>query len=353
MPTQPIKTAVVGYGYSARTFHIPFLSQLSQFKFSAISSSQADAVRQAWPNIDHYSSAKALLTESDAELVIITAPNDVHFELAALALEQGKHVILEKPFVTRVADGDRLIELARAKQRVLSVYHNRRWDGDFMTVKKLLESQQLGDIKLFESRFDRFRPEVRQRWREQATDGGGILFDLGPHLIDQALDLFGLPEALTAQSQMLRDKAETVDYFNIILHYPDKQVVLHSDLFSAGPNKRFSVRGTLGSFEKYGLDPQEDQLKAGIEPTTPVWGQEAKAQYGTLYTAEAQQSVKTEAGCYQHYFNAIAAAIRNDAEVPVTAEDALWNIRLIELAMQSSEQGRTLAVSHDAVESGR
>ncbi|WP_461535404.1 oxidoreductase [Spongorhabdus nitratireducens] len=353
MQTRPIKTAVVGYGYSARTFHIPFISQLQQFEFSAISSSQTGAVQQDWPNVDHYSSAEALLTESDAELVIITAPNDVHFELAALALEQGKHVILEKPFVTRVADGERLIELARAKQRVLSVYHNRRWDGDFMTVKKLIENQKLGDIKLFESRFDRFRPEVRQRWREQAADGGGILFDLGPHLIDQALDLFGLPEALTAQCQMLRDKAETVDYFNIILHYPDKQVILHSDLFSAGPNKRFSVRGTLGSFEKYGLDPQEDQLKAGIKPTTPAWGQEAQTQYGTLYTAETQQPVITETGGYQHYFNAIAAAIRNGAEVPVTAEDALWNIRLIKLAMQSSAQGRTLTVSHDAAESGR
>ena len=346
MQTRPIKTAVIGYGYSARTFHIPFISQLPQFEFSAISSSQTDALRQDWPNVNHYSSAEALLTESDVELIVITAPNDVHFKLAAMALEHGKHVILEKPFVTRGADGERLIELARAKQRILSVYHNRRQDGDFVTVKKLLESRQLGDIKLFESRFDRFRPEVRQRWREQATDGGGILFDLGPHLIDQTLDLFGLPDALTAQCLMLRGNSETVDYFNIILHYPDKQAILHSDLFSAGPNKRFSIRGTQGSFEKYGLDPQEQQLKAGLSPTTPDWGRETSEQYGTLYIAGTHHPIKTEAGGYQHYFNAIADSIRNGAGLPVSAEEALWSIRLIELAIQSSTQGKTLAVPH-------
>ena len=348
MPLKPIKTAIVGYGYSARTFHIPFISQLPQFELNAISSSQSEAVQQNWPEIDHYLSAETLLTESDAELVIITAPNDVHFKLAAIALEQGKHVILEKPFVTRVADGEHLIELARTNQRVLSVYHNRRWDGDFLTVKKLLANQQLGDIKLFESHFDRFRPEVRHRWREQSTDGGGLLFDLGPHLIDQALDLFGLPEALTAQCQLMRENAETVDYFNIIMHYPGRQVILHSDLFSPGPNKRFSVRGTRGSFEKYGLDPQEAQLKAGTGPATPDWAEETTDQYGTLYTGETHHRVKTKTGGYQHYFQAIAASIRNPvtAQVPVSAEDALWSIRLIELAMQSSAEGKTVSVNY-------
>jgi len=197
--TRVIKTAIVGYGFSAKTFHLPFVNALPEFEVSAISSSQVDAVMRDWPNAVHYFTVEEMLQNSDVQLVIITAPNDVHFSLAKLALENNKHVILEKPFVTKIADGQALISLAEEKGLILTVYHNRRWDGDFLTVKKLIAENKLGDIKYFESHFDRFKPTVRQRWREQSQDGGGLLFDLGPHLIDQALQLFGLPEAVTAQ----------------------------------------------------------------------------------------------------------------------------------------------------------
>ncbi|EDM65743.1 predicted dehydrogenase, partial [Moritella sp. PE36] len=269
MNSAPIKTAVIGYGFSAKTFHIPFISSLAEFELSAISSSQIAAVTADWPMAKYYLSADDLLKNSDAELVIITAPNDVHFQLAKTALEQNKHVIIEKPFVTNVADGEELIALAAEKGLILSVYNNRRWDGDFLTVKKLIEEGSLGEIKCFESHFDRFRPEVRQRWREQSATGGGILFDLGPHLIDQTLQLFGVPDAITAQCLIMREGSTNIDYFNLVLHYPDKVATLHSDLYSAGPNKRFSVKGDKGSYEKQGLDPQEDRLKAGVLPTEP------------------------------------------------------------------------------------
>jgi len=345
MNLRPIKTAIIGYGFSAKTFHIPFISTLAEFELTAISSSQGEAVTTDFPTVEHYLTADALLQASDAELVIITAPNDVHFELAKTALEQNKHVIIEKPFVTNVADGEALIALAAEKGLILSVYNNRRWDGDFLTVKKLIEEGSLGKIKCFESHFDRFRPEVRQRWREQSPTGGGILFDLGPHLIDQTLQLFGLPDAITAQCLVMREGSTNVDYFNLVLHYADKIATLHSDLYSAGPNKRFSVKGDKGSYEKQGLDPQEDRLKAGVLPTEPSWADEDIEQYGRLYNADAVETIVTERGGYQHYFLTMADAIRLNSTAPVNAEDALWSIKLIELAMESSRLGQTLTVT--------
>jgi len=344
MTVSPIRTAVIGYGFSAKTFHIPFISTLAEFELVAISSSQKDAVEHDWPKITHYSSAEELLLSSDAELVIITAPNEVHFALAHQALENNKHVILEKPFVTTVADGETLIALAAKKQRRLSVFQNRRYDGDFLTVQKLINQQRLGDVKHFESHFDRFRPQVRQRWREQASNGGGILFDLGPHLLDQALQLFGIPDAITAQCQMMRDGATTVDYFHLVLHYPNMLATLHGDMLSAGPNRRFTVHGSKGSYQKQGLDPQETRLIAGVLPTQDNWADESADDYGRLYQAESDVPVTTERGGYQQYFRAMASAIRQNTPCPVSAEQALWNIKLIELAMQSSRLGQTIKV---------
>lgn len=344
MAFTPIKMAIIGYGFSAKTFHIPFISGLPEFELAAISSSQRDAVVQDWPSVAHYTSADDLLENSDAELVVITAPNDVHFDLANKALENNKHVVLEKPFVTNIADGEVLIALAAEKERVLSVYHNRRWDGDFLTVKKMIEEKRIGEVKCFESHFDRFRPEVRQRWRELSTNGGGILFDLGSHLIDQALELFGVPDAITAQCLMMREGSSNVDYFNVVLHYPDQLTTLHGDLFSAGPNKRFSVKGDKGSYEKYGMDPQEGRLVAGVSPTDANWADETAEQYGHFYNADTTETVATERGGYQQYFLEMANAIRLNTKPPVSAEDALWNIKLIELAMESSRLGQTLAV---------
>ncbi|CAH0529471.1 oxidoreductase [Vibrio hippocampi] len=342
---QPIKTAIVGYGFSAKTFHIPFIHHLPEFALTAISSSQAQQVSQDWPAVTCYANAERLFEQSDCELVIITAPNDVHYSLVKAALLNNKHVIVEKPFVTDSRQGEELIELAQQQGLVLSVYHNRRWDGDFLTVKKLIEQGRLGNIKQYESHFDRFRPQVRQRWREQAEVGGGILFDLAPHLLDQSLQLFGLPEALTAQCKIMREGSNNHDYFHLVLHYPDKQVLLHADLFSAGPNRRFTIKGDQGSYEKLGLDPQESRLIQGVAPIAEDWADEVPANYGTLYTGEQQQTIATERGGYQAYFRSVAEAIRRQVPASVTAEQALWNIRLIELALESSQRQQTILVN--------
>ncbi len=344
MTVAPIKTAVIGYGFSTKTFHIPFVKNLAEFDLVAISTRNGDAVAADWPNVQHYVSAQELLSQTDAELVIITAPNDVHFELAQQAIENSKHVIIEKPFVTRVEDGEALIALAKEHDRVLSVYHNRRWDGDFLTAKKLIEEQQIGEIRHFESHFDRFRPQVRQRWREQATDGGGILFDLGSHLIDQVLELFGVPDAISAHCKMMREGSTNVDYFNVTMHYPNHLAIVHGDLFSAGPYKRFTLKGTKGCFEKVGLDPQEGRLIEGVVPSDPSWADESAEHYGRLYHEDTSEVVSTERGGYQHYFQQMAQAIRHQAKPPVNPKDALWNIKLIELAMESHRLGQTLPV---------
>ncbi|HDY7431452.1 TPA: oxidoreductase [Vibrio vulnificus] len=344
MPYTPVKTAVIGYGFSAKTFHLPFIDALPELELCAISSSQQSAVLADWPKATWYQDAYQMLESSDAELVIITAPNDVHFPLAKFALEQGKHVIVEKPFVTRKEDGAALIALAEQQGRVLSVFHNRRWDGDFLTVKKLIETGQLGEVKLFESHFDRYRPEVRQRWRELAQEGGGILYDLAPHLLDQTLALFGLPQAINAQCRIMRPQGQTIDYYNLILHYPDHLVHLHSNLYSPEPNLRFRVLGSLAKYEKYGLDPQEGYLKQGIQPKEESWAREEPENYGRMYRESETETVVTELGGYQHYFKGVADAIRLGAANPVPARDALDNIALIELALESSRTGQTLSV---------
>ncbi|RVU86663.1 oxidoreductase [Leucothrix sargassi] len=340
-----IKTALIGYGFSSQTFHIPFLLCNSDYQITAISSSKPDVVKQALPDVTVYSDAQQLIREADVDLVIITTPNEYHFPLAKLALEQGKHIVIEKPFVTNTQDGLALIELAEQQQRVASVFQNRRWDGDFLTIKKLIEEGKLGEVKRFESHFSRFRPIPKKRWRENDALGSGILFDLGPHLIDQALQLFGMPSAITAQCRAMREGAQSVDFFHMVLHYPEHLAILEASPYNAAPNARFNVQGNTAQYLVQGLDPQEDRLKAGILPKYSSWSQEDEENFGQLYSEEQIKTIPTERGRYQCYFAELAAAIQTGAATPVPMSEALQNIQLIELAMQSSDKGQTIQVS--------
>jgi predicted dehydrogenase len=339
-----LKTAIVGFGLSATVFHIPFIRASSAFELIAISSSQKDAIQQSLPEVTVYDSAESMIKHGDADLVVITAPNKVHYSLMHLALSHDKHVIIEKPFVTSVEQGEKILGLSGSKNKVLAVFHNRRWDGDFLTVKHLLKAGRLGSVKYFESHFDRFRPQVQQRWREQSGEGSGALFDLGPHLIGQALDLFGMPEAITARCLALRDNAETDDFFNLWLHYQDKEVVLQSNPFVAAPTLRFHVQGTDASYLKYGLDPQEKRLKQGTVPKDDDWSAEDSEAYGVLHEAEKHFVIPTQLGGYQHFFHNVAEAIAGKADLIVSVEEALNCLKIIELAMQSSKAGKTITV---------
>ena len=340
-----IRVGIIGFGYSAKTFHIPLIEPIDSFIFTSISSSQQAAVKEKHPYVSIYESPEALIASGEVDIVIITAPNDVHYSLAKLCLENDIHVVLEKPMTSTSLEAQSLIALAKERSLVLSVFHNRRWDGDFLTVKKLLKENRLGDVRYFESHFDRFRPNVRERWREQPGPGSGIWFDLGSHLVDQAICLFGIPNSVTARCLPMREKAKTTDYFHVQLHYENLEVVLHASSFSAAPNCRFRVEGTKGSYVKYGLDPQEEQLKGGLAPNNADYGVEDEEGFGRLYSESSSELITSEQGGYQEYYFELAEAIKSGAGNPINPEEADTVIQLLELAESSSALGERLLVN--------
>lgn len=256
-----IRVGLIGYGYASKTFHAPLIAGTPGMALAAVSSSDATKVHADWPSVPVVSEPKHLFNDPNIDLIVIPTPNDTHFPLAKAALEAGKHVIVDKPFTVTLSQARELDALAKSFGRVLSVFHNRRWDSDFLTVKALLNEGTLGEILFFESHFDRFRPQVRNRWREQAGPGSGIWYDLAPHLLDQAVNLFGLPVSMTVDLAQLRPGAQTTDYFHAVLSYPQRRIVLHGTMVAAAESARYILHGTRGSFVKFGLDPQEERLK--------------------------------------------------------------------------------------------
>ncbi|WXL26747.1 oxidoreductase [Ectopseudomonas mendocina] len=343
-----MKSGIVGYGYAGKTFHAPLISMVADLELTAVATRNAAAVTQDWPGVATEPTPQGLFARDDIELVVIATPNDTHFSLAAQALEAGKHVVVDKPFTVTVAEGQELIELADRNKRLLSVFHNRRWDADFLTLKARLNSGELGRVVHFESHFDRYRPVVRQRWRESSAAGAGLWYDLGPHLLDQAVQLFGRPHTIWLDQARQRDAALADDWFHAVLSYDEVRVILHASGLVAGPTPRFAVHGTTGSFIKYGLDTQEDALKAGLRPTDIAWGHDPEQ--GRLYLGQGdsvqERSVPSNAGDYRLYYSAIADAIRNGAANPVPAEEALVVMQLIEAGITSYQQGRIIKLAH-------
>ncbi|WP_338519209.1 Gfo/Idh/MocA family oxidoreductase [Alteromonas gracilis] len=337
-----ISTLLVGFGFSAKTFHLPFLSFLPDFSLDGVVSSKNETVRAELPEAKVYSSLEEALSTGLYDLVVITTPNHLHAHQAKLALESGCHALVEKPFTLNESDAQSLVQLANQKEKKLCVYHNRRFDGDFLTIKKLINAGALGDVKRLESRFDRFRPMPRNRWRENAGPGSGIFWDLGPHLIDQALQLFGAPEAVSADILTLREGGQSDDCFDVTLHYADKVVKLGSSAFQGGPTLRFDVQGTKASYRKFHLDPQEDQLRAALPLDDAQWAITKEKEHGMLANETSQDVVKTERGQYLTFFAQLALAINEDADLPADAESVVEVIHVIELAISASEQQQKL-----------
>ena len=339
-----LNVALIGYGYAGKTFHAPLIVAAPGLRLATVVSSNAAKVHADYPDVAVVAQAGDALADPEIDLVVIAAPNDQHFPLAQAALAAGKHVVVDKPLTTALADTRSLIAQAAEVGKVLSVFQNRRWDADFLTAQKLLADGDLGRVVHFESHFDRFRPVVRQRWREAAALGNGLWFDLGPHLVDQALQLFGYPEAVYADMAMMRDGAVATDYFHVVLRYDRLRVILHaSTLVAGGP--RFVIHGDERSFIKSGLDTQEGQLKAGGTPGAPGWGEDP--QDGELITniddLEERLPVVSEVGDYRAYYNGVADAIAGTGPNPVTGEEALAVMALIELAHTSAGLQRELA----------
>lgn len=345
-----IKVGLIGYGMAARVFHAPVIRSVAGLRLTKVVERHGDESHSLRPPVEVVRDADALLQDEEIELVVITTPNSSHFELARRSLLARKHVVVEKPFTATSAQAQELIELARRQERIISVNQNRRWDGDFQTVKKILDSRLLGRLVEFESHYDRFRNSPRPgAWREQEVEGSGILYDLGSHLIDQAQILFGLPEMITADLRIQRDFAKTTDNFELILHYDGLKVALRAGMLVRCPSPRFILHGSLGSFLKYGIDPQEEALKQGRLPSEPDWGREPKELWGRLITEAGglnlDGQVETLAGCYQAFYRNIADAIGGRAELAVKPEEARNTIRIIELAIESSAQKRSVPFS--------
>jgi predicted dehydrogenase len=340
-----IKTAIIGYGFAAKTFHEPFLRELDGYQLVAASGSKAIEAKQYWPEMIAYRHYKEMLESSEAELYIVTTPNQSHFDITQALLKAGKRVILDKPACTSSAQLKELIRLEKASSGSVSIFQNRRWDGDFLTLKKLLGSGQLGEIKRFESHFDRARPTPKTRWRELPGEGAGIWFDLGPHLIDQALQLFGKPSAVTADIRTLREAASVDDYFDVLLHYSDKAVKLHSTPFCFGRPLRYDVQGCKGRFVKYAMDPQEAQLIDGKAFSVPSWAADEFANFGRLHREQGDERIPTELGDYAKFFELMEGFIEGSTENPVPLNSVADQIAVIEAGFLSSTEKTSIELN--------
>ncbi len=347
--TNPLNVGLIGFGLAGRVFHAPLIHANPHLRLTHIVQRQGNESAQKYPQAKILRHADELFAEPGIDLVVVATPNTSHFELAAKALESGKHVVVDKPFTITSDDANQLIALSRKRGRVLSVFQNRRWDGDFLTVRQILDEKRLGRLAEYESRFDRFRPAPTSgAWREQAIPGSGVLFDLGSHLIDQAVVLFGRPQGISADLRSQRDGSVAIDHFEVRLEFPALKVTLKAGSLVCEPSPRFVLYGTQGSYLKFGLDPQEDALKQGGSPAEPNWGSEAQPAWGTVSQCNGnvvRAKYPTLAGRYQEYYSNVFRAIAEKGELAVKPEEARDVIRLIELAQQSALEKRMIPVS--------
>jgi predicted dehydrogenase len=335
--TSALNVALLGYGFASKTFHAPLLTNVPGLRLTHIVSSDDAKVKRDY-DVTVLAKAEEAFALPEIDLIVIATPNITHFDFASKALNAGKHVVVDKPFTNTVAEAAELTTLARNRRRLLSVFQSRRWDADFLTLRKVLADGALGEVAHFESHYDRYRPDPRQRWRELPGPGSGIWFDLGSHLADQALELFGSPEAIYADLEMQRPLGQAVDYFQVTLRYGRNRVILHGASLVVAEIPRFTVHGALGSYTKFGMDPQEEAFKRGATPGAPGWGQDP--QMGTLITKKGDgfdtRQVPNVAGNYLAYYEGIRDAISLGAPNPVTPEQALEVINVLETGVKSS-----------------
>lgn len=340
-----IKTAVIGFGHSARVFHAPFLEHSAGFELSAIVQRNGDSAQQAYPAVAIYRDVDEMLGDKSIELVVITVPNQHHYEMTKKVLAAGKHAVVEKPFVATSEEARELFVLAKKQQCHLFIYHNRRFDGDFVTLAKLVRGGALGSIVRYEAHFDRYRPELnKKQWKESADPSVSIVHDLGTHLIDQAVALFGRPVSVTADLRCERPGTRVIDAFDIFLHYANRVAHLKASCLVKEPGPRYAVHGMEGSFVKHGIDPQEERLLAGDSLQNPDLGLEDQQFWGILNTGKLEAEkvrVKTERGDYMHYYRN-AASVFEGGEMAVSHEDVLSVIEIIEAVVLSDKETRTV-----------
>ena len=342
-----INTALLSYGMSGKVFHAPFLELHPGFELVGAWERSKKLIQDNYPKVKSYPNLESILEDKSIDLVIVNTPVATHFEYAKKVLLAGKHAIVEKAFTSNLVEAQELAALAKEKKLKLSVFQNRRWDSDFKTVKKILEAKLLGEIVEAEFHFDRFNPVLSPKvHKETVNSGSGIIKDLGPHIIDQALYLFGLPNAVFADIRITREHSVVDDYLDILLYYSDFRVRLKAGFFVREPNPSYSIHGKKGTFLKSRGDVQEDELKLRKNPNLTTWGTEKEGQEGLLHTEIegkiVKEKVPTLQGNYYDFFDGVYQAIANDFLEPVTAQDGVNVMRIIEAAFQSSEQKRAI-----------
>ncbi|HEU0204098.1 MAG TPA: oxidoreductase [Burkholderiaceae bacterium] len=354
-----LRVGLIGFGYAGRTFHAPLIRATEGLQLAAVASSDAGKVHAILgPGVDVMTPA-ALIARDDIDLVIIATPNNLHHPQALAALTAGRHVVVDKPLALSLAQARELAATAQAGGRLLSVFHNRRWDSDFLTLERVLHDGRLGRVVEMVSHFDRYRPQVRARWREGAGAGAGLWTDLGPHLVDQTLRLFGAPSAIALDLAALRDGALSDDWFHAQLRWsqgPDAgphaglRVRLHASALAARPGERFTVHGTRGSFSVDGLDVQEEALKAGpgrAAITAPDWGRDLREARLWLGDGDAvrREDLPLRNGAYPAYYASLRDALRGAAPNPVRPAEAIAVQALLEAGLQSARERREIALT--------
>ncbi len=345
-----MNVGIVGYGYATKTFHAPLVAATPGLRLAAVATSDPAKLHADRPTVEAIADPLALFARPDLDLIVIATSNESHFPLAEAALRAGKHVVVDKPFTITTAEARALDQLATSAGRLLSVFHNRRWDADFLTLRRVFATGVLGRIVHFESHFDRYRPAVRDRWRERSGPGAGLWYDLAPHLLDQALQLFGAPEAITLDSARQRDAAAIDDYFHATLRYGALRVHLHAGMVVAHLGPRYIVHGLLGSLTKMGLDPQEDALRAGRFPPAAGWGADpqpfslALVDPGAPERSPEPRDLDPVPGDYPAYYAALHAALRGEGPNPVPAAEAIAVMSLLELGLQSAAERREIVL---------
>ena len=348
-----VRVALIGYGVAGAFFHAPTIACTPGLTLSAIVTSNTERQRQAksdYPKTEILNDASEVFAASESyDLVVVAAPNKFHHFLTKQALELKLSVVVDKPAAPTSAEIVDLIETSKRVNKLFTVYQNRRLDGDFLTVRKIIKDDLLGKITFFSSRFDRFRPAMRPgAWRESASlsEGGGVLFDLGSHLVDQACVLFGQPESVFAEVRQLREGVQVDDDFFLSLKFAGVTAHLGATTIACLPGARFKLNGFKGSYEKYGLDPQEDALRKGLKPGAADWGKEPERNWGRLVTATADGiadgTIETEAGCYQGFYENVRDAVAGKGDLLVQPEEALLTTRVIEGAFTSAREGRVV-----------
>ncbi len=355
---EEIGVAVLGFGLAGRVFHAPFVNAVPGLRLAVIAQRRGEEAAVAWPGARVVRSVEEAIADPAVELVVVATPNETHFGMAMAALGAGKHAVVDKPIASSSEEVRQMRELAERKGVLLIPFHNRRWDGDFRTVQELVAGGEMGRLVTAESHFDRFRPMPRAgTWKEASGPGSGLLMDLGPHLMDQMLVLFGAPQWVEADVR--RDRAGTAieDAFDVTMGYEGMRAMCRSTTVAAIPSPRFLLHGTGGSFRKYGLDRQEPALVAGARVprmgAEEVWLEEDEAAWGELVTAAdpeqrpgdlQRRRVKTVQGDYRAFYAGVRDAVLGKGGPPVTAEDGWRVLRLIEMARQSSDEGRRVPV---------